>query len=57
MFCSFVCIVHAFCMVTIHITCYYGDIEVGPDSRKVPGLAFKFKQDLSRLPSKAKKRR
>ena len=28
------CIVHALCMVTIHVACV--DIEVGPDSTQVP---------------------
>ena len=40
-FCSSVCIVQALCMVTIHSACYNGDIEVGPDSRKVY-LRFHF---------------
>ena len=40
MFRSSVCIVHALCMVTVHITCNV-DIEVGPDPRQVlPNLTI-----------------
>ena len=36
MFHSSECIVHTLCKATIHIVCYYGEIEEGPDSIQIP---------------------